>query len=101
MVLDGTDNFATRLAISDACVATQVSLLSAAVGRFQGQVAAFAGHLPDQGCHHRQLRRVDEVVGGVDRQHGRRDLAQAGGGIVVLGRAEVINHVAGVGRPHA
>lgn len=51
MVLDGTDNFATRLAVSDACVAAGVPLLSAAVGRFQGQVGAFAGHLPGQPCY--------------------------------------------------
>lgn len=51
LVLDGTDNFATRLAVSDACVAAGVPLLSAAVGRFQGQVAAFAGHLDDQACY--------------------------------------------------
>ena len=51
LVLDGTDNFATRLAVSDACVAERVPLLSAAVGRFQGQVGAFAGHLPDQACY--------------------------------------------------
>ena len=51
LVLDGTDNFATRLAVSDACVANGLPLLSAAVGRFQGQVGAFAGHLPDQPCY--------------------------------------------------
>ena len=51
LVLDGTDNFATRLAVSDACVANHIPLLSAAVGRFQGQVGAFAGHLPDQPCY--------------------------------------------------
>ena len=51
LVLDGTDNFATRLAVSDACVAGGIPLLSAAVGRFQGQVAAFAGHLPEQACY--------------------------------------------------
>lgn len=51
VVLDGCDNFATRLAVSDACVATGIPLVSAAVGRFQGQVAAFAGHLPDQACY--------------------------------------------------
>ena len=51
LVLDGTDNFATRLAVSDACVGLGVPLLSAAVGRFQGQVSAFAGHLPDQPCY--------------------------------------------------
>lgn len=51
LVLDGTDNFATRLAISDACVELGIPLLSAAVGRFQGQVGTFAGHLPDQPCY--------------------------------------------------
>ena len=51
LVLDGTDNFATRLAVSDACVASRIPLLSAAVGRFQGQVGAFAGHLADEACY--------------------------------------------------
>ena len=51
LVIDGTDNFATRLAVSDACVAERTPLLSAAVGRFQGQVGAFAGHLADQPCY--------------------------------------------------
>lgn len=51
LVLDGTDNFATRLAVSDACVAERVPLLSAAVGRFQGQVGAFAGHLVSSPCY--------------------------------------------------
>ncbi len=51
LVLDGCDNFATRLAVSDACVRAGVPLTSAALGRFQGQVANFAGHLPDQSCY--------------------------------------------------
>ena len=51
LVFDGTDNFATRLAVSDACVAAGVPLLSAAVGRFQGQVGAFAGHLEGEACY--------------------------------------------------
>ncbi|MXO91733.1 HesA/MoeB/ThiF family protein [Pontixanthobacter aquaemixtae] len=51
LVLDGTDTFATRLAVSDSCVALGIPLLSAAVGRFQGQVAAFAGHLPEHSCY--------------------------------------------------
>ena len=51
LVLDGTDNFATRLAVSDACVAAGIPLISAAVGRFQGQVGAFSGHLPGAACY--------------------------------------------------
>ena len=41
MVIDGSDNFATRLAVSDACVALGIPLLSAAAVQFQGQVALF------------------------------------------------------------
>jgi len=51
LVLDGCDNFATRLTVSDACVKLRIPLVSAAVGRFQGQVGAFAGHLPGQPCY--------------------------------------------------
>jgi molybdopterin/thiamine biosynthesis adenylyltransferase len=51
LVLDGPDNFATRLVVSDACVRLGVPLVSAAVGRFQGQVGAFAGHLPGEACY--------------------------------------------------
>lgn len=51
VVIDGTDNFATRLAVSDFCVAARTPLVSAAVGRFQGQVGAFAGHRRDAACY--------------------------------------------------
>jgi len=41
LVIDGSDNFATRLAVSDACVALRIPLLSAAAVQFQGQVGLF------------------------------------------------------------
>ncbi|MEO6359836.1 MAG: HesA/MoeB/ThiF family protein [Sphingomicrobium sp.] len=41
LVIDGSDNFATRLAVSDACVRLGTPLLSAAAVQFQGQVALF------------------------------------------------------------
>jgi len=41
LVIDGSDNFATRLAVSDACVALGLPLLSAAAVQFQGQVGMF------------------------------------------------------------
>jgi adenylyltransferase/sulfurtransferase len=41
LVVDGSDNFATRLAVSDACVKLEIPLLSAAAVQFQGQVALF------------------------------------------------------------
>jgi molybdopterin-synthase adenylyltransferase len=41
LVLDGSDNFATRLAVSNACVALGIGLVSAAAVQFQGQVGLF------------------------------------------------------------
>ncbi|MFL6769998.1 MAG: HesA/MoeB/ThiF family protein [Sphingomicrobium sp.] len=41
LVIDGSDNFATRLAVSDACVRLGLPLLSAAAVQFQGQVGLF------------------------------------------------------------
>jgi len=38
VVLDGSDNFATRYALSDACWRQRVPLVMGAVGRFDGQV---------------------------------------------------------------
>lgn len=43
VVLDGSDNFATRLAVSDQCVAARVPLVSAAIGQFQAQIGTFRG----------------------------------------------------------
>ncbi|MBB4211274.1 adenylyltransferase/sulfurtransferase [Rhodothalassium salexigens DSM 2132] len=42
LVVDGSDTFATRLAVSDACVAAGRPLVSAAIARFEGQVGVFA-----------------------------------------------------------
>jgi adenylyltransferase/sulfurtransferase len=41
LVIDGSDNFATRLAVNDACVELAIPLLSAAAVQFQGQVGIF------------------------------------------------------------
>jgi adenylyltransferase/sulfurtransferase len=41
LVIDGSDNFATRLAVSDVCVELGIPLVSAAAVQFQGQVGLF------------------------------------------------------------
>ena len=43
LIIDGTDNFATRLTVSDAAVSLGIPLISAAAQQFQGQVALFRG----------------------------------------------------------
>ncbi|MFN0099950.1 MAG: molybdopterin-synthase adenylyltransferase MoeB [Gemmatimonadaceae bacterium] len=42
VVLDGTDSFATRYLINDACVLEQRPLVQASVHRFEGQLSVFA-----------------------------------------------------------
>ena len=44
IICDGTDNFATRFLVADACVAAQRTLVSAAVLRFEGQLSTFKPH---------------------------------------------------------
>ena len=41
VVADGTDNFAARFILSDACAAARVPLVSAALQRFEGQITTF------------------------------------------------------------
>jgi adenylyltransferase/sulfurtransferase len=43
LIIDGTDNFATRLLVSDTATRLAIPLVSAAAQQFQGQVALFRG----------------------------------------------------------
>lgn len=55
IVCDGTDNFATRFLLGDACHLLQRPLVSAAVLRFEGQLSVFRSHdgiCPCQRCLH-------------------------------------------------
>ena len=51
LVLDGCDNFATRLVVSDHCTRAQIPLVSAALGQFQGQIGTFRGWEADGPCY--------------------------------------------------
>ncbi len=51
LILDGCDNFETRLAVNRAAVALEIPLLSAAIGAFEGQVALYEGWRADAPCY--------------------------------------------------
>lgn len=51
VVLDGSDNFATRLAVADAALRLRIPLVSAAVAEFEGQLGVFRGWEPDKPCY--------------------------------------------------
>ncbi len=51
VVLDGCDNFATRLAVADAALSLRIPLVSAAVGQFEGQLGVYRGWEPALPCY--------------------------------------------------
>ncbi len=51
VILDGTDNFETRLLVADAALRHRVPLVSAAVGQFEGQLGVFRGWEADKPCY--------------------------------------------------
>ncbi len=52
VVIDASDNFATRHAVNRACVAARKPLVSGAAVRFDGQVAVFDLQRDDAPCYH-------------------------------------------------
>lgn len=61
VVLDCSDNFATRHAINRACVRYRKPLVSGAAIRFDGQVSVFDLRKPDSPCYHCLFPEGDEV----------------------------------------
>ncbi len=51
VILDGCDNFTTRLAVADAALRHRVPLVSAAVSEFEGQLGVFRGWEADKPCY--------------------------------------------------
>ena len=51
IVVDCCDNFETRFAINDACVAAKTPLISGAAIRFEGQISVFDSPQPDSPCY--------------------------------------------------
>jgi molybdopterin-synthase adenylyltransferase len=51
VILDGSDNFTTRLAVADAALRLRIPLVSAAVAEFEGQLGVFRGWEGDKPCY--------------------------------------------------
>lgn len=91
VVLDGTDNFATRFAVNRACVAQEKPLVSGAAIRVEGQVAVF----PNRGrgpCYACLYDDEDEWLGNCQ---GNGVLAPVAGTIGTLMAAEALKLVLG------
>ncbi|WP_169542572.1 HesA/MoeB/ThiF family protein [Sphingomonas baiyangensis] len=51
VVIDGSDSFATRLAVADAALELRIPLVSASVAQFEGQLAVYRGWRAGSPCY--------------------------------------------------
>jgi molybdopterin/thiamine biosynthesis adenylyltransferase len=99
VVLDCTDNFATRHAINRACVASRRPLVSGAAIRFDGQIAVFDVRKPDAPCYHCLFGEGEELE--ETRCATMGVFAPLVGIVGATQAAEALKLVAGIGDPLA
>lgn len=96
LVLDATDNMATRVAINEACVAARTPLVSGAAIRMEGQVAVFDPRAAESPCY----RCLYDDVGDVTLNCAENGVIAPLVGIVGTVQAmEAVKLIAGVGEP--
>jgi molybdopterin-synthase adenylyltransferase len=95
VVLDCSDNFATRHAINRACVAARRPLVSGAGIRFDGQVAVFDLRRDDAACYHCLF--AEDAQSGEERCATMGVFAPLVGVIGTLQAAEAVKVLAGLG----
>lgn len=98
IVCDGTDNFATRFLLGDACHLLARPLVSAAVLRFEGQLSVFAGHDGQCPCH-RCLHPEPPPPGLVPTCSEAGVLGAVTGVMGTLQATEVLKLIMGIGDP--
>ena len=97
LVVDGSDNFPTRYASNDVCVALGIPNVYGSVWRFEGQVSVFAPHLG--GPCYRCLNPQAPAAGSVPSCAEAGVLGVMPGLVGTLQALEAIKLIAGVGDP--
>ncbi len=95
IVCDGTDNFATRFLVADACVLARRTLVSAAVLRFEGQLSVFKPH--EGGPCYRCLYPEPPAPGTVPTCSEAGVLGAVTGVMGTLQATEVLKEILGIG----
>jgi molybdopterin/thiamine biosynthesis adenylyltransferase len=103
VVVDGSDNFATRYAVADACAAEERPLVTASVGRFDGSLTVLMPYANDAGGRpnpsYRDLFPAPPPEGMVPSCAEAGVLGALTGVLGTLQAMEVIKLVTGVGEP--
>ena len=95
IVCDGTDNFATRFLVADACALAKRTLVSAAVLRFEGQLSVFKPH--EGGPCYRCLYPEPPPPGAVPTCSEAGVLGAVTGVMGTLQATEVLKEILGIG----
>ncbi len=96
VVLDGSDNFATRFLVNDACVNTGRCLISGAAIRLEGQLAVFGPDYNESSCYRCLYEDADESL---ENCAGNGVLSAVPGVIGTLMAVEALKYLAGIGSP--
>jgi molybdopterin-synthase adenylyltransferase len=97
LVADGSDNFATRFLVNDACFLTKKTLVTAAIAQFDGQIATFKPYEPGNHPCYRCLFR-EAPPGDFDESCARDGILGALAGVMgSLQAVEVLKELLGIG----
>jgi len=96
VVLDGSDNFATRFEVNDACVEAGRRLISGSAIRFEGQLAVFGPEYSASPCYRCLYEEADESLGSCA---GNGVLSPIPGVIGTMMAVEALKFLAGVDSP--
>ena len=97
IVADGTDNFATRFLLADACHLGHRTLVSAAMLRFDGQLSTFKSHLGGPNPCYRCIFREPPPRGLIPSCAEAGVLGALAGAVGSVQAIEVIKEVLGIG----
>lgn len=99
LILDGCDNFETRLVVSDAATRLRIPLVSAAVAQFEGQIGVYRGWEDGQPCYRCLVGSDPEIP---EQSCSEQGVLGAMAGVVgSLAALEAIRLVTGFGEPQA
>ncbi len=96
VVLDGSDNFATRFQVNDACVISNTCLVSGAAIRFEGQLGVFGPDYATSPCYRCLYREADESL---ENCAGNGVLSPVPGVTGTLMAVEALKFLAGIASP--
>ena len=96
VVLDGSDNFATRFQVNAACVAGNRCLVSGAAIRLEGQLAVFGPDYDSSPCYRCLYKEADESL---ENCAGNGVLAPVPGVVGTMMAVEALKFLAGIESP--